>query len=229
MTHVVPLGLSCRVTWQVRRHFQTEVTHPFDWWISPLYGLARYLDALDPNLIFGAGALVEQVAGGHVQSIVSREFGFSLFHDFPRVQVGAPMRVVSPAWRDHVGEARTRHERRLQRLRALDAPGNRILFVRHKPDPDADIGRTRRDLEQLDRALVRGWPKAEVWLLLVNLPAHTATASRVLTMTLPDTAGPDAEAWRGSDTEWSAALGEIGLFRAPERPDFVSPPPAEQG
>jgi hypothetical protein len=104
-THVVPLGVSCRVTYQVRTFFGTTEAYPFDWWISSLDGLARYLERPDPGRIYGEGGLEEvRRAHGKVVSIRSAEFGFQLYHEFPRHRetppgLDAEISVVSPGWR----------------------------------------------------------------------------------------------------------------------------------
>jgi hypothetical protein len=227
-THVVALGVSCRVTYQLRTYFRSGISYPFDWWISPFDGLTRYVASLDPDRIFRADALVEQVADGHVQAIVSREFGISLFHDFPRVAVGAPMRVVSPDWRDHVDAARALHRRRLDRILALDDARNRILFVRHRPDDARDVRRTQDTVDALWAALVGRWRRARVGLLLVNFPDVARPDDDVMTATIGEEPGPGSEAWRGDDRAWASALAALGI--PPARTDdatFVPPSPGE--
>lgn len=227
-THVVALGVSCRVTYQLRTYFRSGVSYPFDWWISPFDGLTRYVESLDPDRIFRAEALVEQVADGHVREIVSREFGISLFHDFPRVAVGAPTRVVSPDWRDHLDAARALHRRRLDRILALDDPDNRILFVRHRPDDALDVRGTQATVDALWAALVRRWQRARVGLLLVNFPDVARPDDDVMTATIGEEPGPGTEAWRGDDRAWASALAALGI--APTSIDdatFVTPSPCE--
>lgn len=153
-THVVPLGLSCRVTHQLRRFFAIGVAYPFDWWIATLPGITQYLANPDPERVYGH--LEEMQVEGRVAAIRSSEFGFQLFHEFPRTRVamdGREVSVVVPVWRDHVQAARNKHVARLQRLLALDQRGNRILFVRHKYDADGVGSASAFEVEWLKTAL----------------------------------------------------------------------------
>ena len=44
--------ISCRVTYQVRVCFGSWKVYPFDWWITPLAGLSRYLAAPDIGKLY---------------------------------------------------------------------------------------------------------------------------------------------------------------------------------
>ena len=114
-THVVPLGLSCRVTRQVRVCFGSWKVYPFDWWLTPLDGLTRYLAEPDVGRLYDPGSLAEVITRGEVSSICSTVFGFRLFHDFPRRPGANKLAAVVPGWRDHVAAAAARHEERLRR------------------------------------------------------------------------------------------------------------------
>ena len=138
-THVVPLGISCRVTYQVRVCFRSWKVYPFDWWISPLAGLSRYLAAPAVGKLYDSAALEEINTDGEISAIRSTEYGFRLFHEFPRRPGANALATVAPGWRDHIAVAATRHEERLRRLQLLDRPGNRILFVRHRFRSEADV------------------------------------------------------------------------------------------
>ena len=170
-THVVPLGVNCRVSYQVRAYFGSSAAYPFDWWGTPIDGLTRYLSDPDPDRVYGTGALDELVVDGQVTSVVAPEFGFRLFHEFPRHDVGLPMRVVAPDWRAHVPELRARHARRLDRLLALDRRGHRILFVRDRLDVGGRGAEAAAEsVAKLWSTLSNRWSRAEIELLLVNVP-----------------------------------------------------------
>lgn len=233
-THVVPLGLSCRVAYQARTYFASVTAHPFDWWLTPLDGLANYLADPDPQRIFGEGCLAELTDGGHVTTIVAPEFGFQLFHEFPRRDVGLAARVVDPEWRAHVAEARERHARRLERLLALDRPKNRLLFVRDRADVQGGDEPTSaaadRALAALSEALSRHWSRAEVELLLVNVPTAARRwrggfppAVGLQQVSFEDVPGPPPETWRGDSRRWAEAFASAGYPR-PSTPS--NPPPA---
>ena len=68
----------------------------------------REMDFSDPERIFAPGALEERVENGWRTLIASREFGFQLFHEFPRHKEAPPIAVVSPGWQDHVAAVRER-------------------------------------------------------------------------------------------------------------------------
>jgi hypothetical protein len=208
-THVVPLGVSCRVSYQVRAYFGSTTAYPFDWWGTPIDGLTRYLSDPDPDRVYGAGALDELVVDGQVTSLVAPEFGFLLFHEFPRQDVGLPMRVVAPDWRAHVAELRARHARRLDRLLALDRRGHRILFVRDRLDVDGGSGAevAAESVAKLWRALSNRWSRAEIELLLVNVPCDPRIPQRcVRWVDFEDVPGDPPEAWRGDSTRWARAF-----------------------
>jgi hypothetical protein len=227
-THVVPLGCSCRVTHQARTYFGSVESYPFDWWISPLDGIARYLEDPDPALIFADGCLHE-VRGTHgeVASIYSPDFGFQLLHEFPRrvEQAGPPeVTAVVPDWRRQVDAAAARHVRRLARLQALDRRGRRILFVRDHLSPDPDDARDPRPaVEHLWTVLQRRFPLADVALLLVNLRLPEPLSPPILAVDFVDPAGTGPDAWKGDPARWSAAFASAGFAR---RRRGVAPAPA---
>lgn len=227
-SHVVPLGLSCRVTYQVRTYFKTRMSHPFDWWTTSAEGIARYLADPDPDRIYRADALCEQVADGWISSIASREFGFQLYHEFPRQEESPPIRVVSPDWRSRIAAAREQHVRKLERLAALDRPGNRILFVRDRLAASEDVRSTEAAADALWRALRGRWAAADIALLLVNFPPFTPCSPRILRANFADPPAPPPESWRGEDARWAKALAELGFApREADAPLAAPPSPGE--
>jgi hypothetical protein len=227
-SHVVPLGRSCRVTYQARSYFRTRESHPFDWWTTSVEGIARYLTVLDPDRIYRDDALFELVEDGWISSIASREFGFQLFHDFPRQKQAPPVRVVAPGWREGIAAAREAHLHKLERLAALDRPGNRILFVRDRLAPSEDPRSTQNAVDALWRALRGRWSAAEITLLLVNLPPFTPSCPRILHARFADPPGPPPESWRGEDTRWATAFAALGFAPAAESaPHGLVPSPGE--
>lgn len=207
-THVVPLGLSCRVSHQVRTYFGGKKAYPFDWWLTPIDGLTRYLSDPDPDRVYGTGALDELVVDGHVTSIVAPEFGFQLFHEFPRQDVGLPTRVVAAGWRDHIPKARALHVRRLDRLLALDRPGRRILFVRDRLNIDGSGGDTAAEsVAMLWSSLSSRWRRAEIELLVVNVPCAVRTPQPgVRWADFEDAREDTTEGWHGNSAGWARAF-----------------------
>lgn len=215
-THVVPLGLSCRVTYQARTYFGSTTAFPFDWWLTPMAGLTQYLADPDPDRLYSRHALAELVVDGQISTVVAPEFGFQLFHEFPRQDVGLPTRVVAPHWREHIVEAHARHSQRLQRLLALDRPGNRLLFVRDRLHLDDGCGTEppRDSVARLWRTLADRWSQAEIQLLLINSRARQALVlprrAAVRQVEFEDLPGTPPEAWRGDSTAWSRAFAAAG-------------------
>jgi hypothetical protein len=175
-------------------------------------GITRYLSVLDPDRVFVPEALEEEIVDGWIHSIVNREFGFKLFHDFPREKGTPPIRVVSQDWRYHIEASRARHIRRLDRLMALDRAENRILFVRHEPDEWNGQSSTHEIIEGLWRVLTNRWSSAQVDLLLINFPAFDSPSTRILTTALDDLPGPPNDPWRGNDAAWATALASLGMI-----------------
>jgi hypothetical protein len=211
VTHVVPLGMSCRVTYQLRTYFRSDAAYPFDWWISSMGGITRYLKNPNPQRIFSTEDLYEQIEDGWIHAIASRKFGFQLFHEFPRQKEVPPMRVVSPSWREHISEARSRHEVRLQRLLDLDDPRNTILFVRDKLDIFDDEAPFQDRVDDLWLTLKARWQHARIRLLLINVPNFMPPCQQVQHLKFDDLPGEPPEAWRGNDAKWAAAFASLGL------------------
>jgi hypothetical protein len=207
-THAVPLGLSCRVSYHVRTCFKSTTAYPFDWWLTPIDGLIRYLSDPDPDRVYGNGALDEVVVEGDVTCVGAPEFGFLLFHEFPRKEVALHKTVLAPDWRDHVAKARARHVRRLDRLFALDRRGRRILFVRDRLDVDGKGAEVAAEsVAKLWSLLSNRWRRAEIELLLVNVPCDVRIPQPgVRWVDFEDVRGDSAKGWRGDSTHWARAL-----------------------
>lgn len=222
-THVVPLGVSCRVSYQVRAYFGGKTAYPFDWWGTPIDGLTRYLSDPDPDRVYDTAALDEVMVDGHVRTIFAPGFGFYLFHEFPRQDVGLPMRVVAPDWRRHVAKLRARHARRLDRLLALDRPSNRILFVRDRLDINggSDGDEAAESVAKLWGALSNRWPRAEIELLVVNVACYRRIPQRgVRWVDFEDVRGDSADGWKGDSTRWARAFDswrEMSRLNGPSR------------
>lgn len=218
-SHVVPLGVSCRVTCQVRLCFDSWKIYPFDWWITPLDGLVRYLAAPAAARLYAAGALEEMRADGEVSAIRSREFGFRLFHDFPRRPGANALPAVVPDWRSHIAEAAARHEKLLGRLLRLNRRENRILFVRHR----LAVGDAPGEVDAaaaagLWEALRSLWSEADIRLLLVNFPAAGPLPRGILSLAFEELPGPPGQEWRGDEAQWKSNFASLGLKVRRRRP-----------
>jgi hypothetical protein len=215
---VVPLGISCRVTYQVRVCFGSWKVYPFDWWITPLAGLSRYLAAPDVGRLYASAALEEMVTDGEVSAIRSTAYGFQLFHEFPRRPGANKLATVAPGWRDHIAAAAARHEERLRRLLRLDRAGNRILFVRHRFGGEAGVESGEEPgaaVAALWDALRSRWRAADIRLLLVNFGPIGPLPDGALRLDFEELPGPPREAWRGADDQWKKNFSSRGLALRP--------------
>lgn len=212
-THVVPIGANCRVSYQLRRHLGTDAAWPFDWWIAPIQGTTRYLAELDPARLYDPDALEEMTVDGACVAVRSRRYGVRLLHEFPRVDAQGVRTVVAPGWHAHIAAARARHEHLLARLRALDVPGKRILFVRYKLGIDEGDLDPQACVAALRAALAPHFRRASFEFLLINVPGAAADERggvHAIDVDEAPAAGP--EAWRGDDAAWSRALARSGLL-----------------
>jgi hypothetical protein len=116
--------------------------------------------------------------------------------------------VVAADWRDHVPEQRARHARRLDRLLALNRPGRRILFVRDRLDVDGRGAETAAEsVAKLWSTLSNRWWRAEIELLLVNVPCDVRTPQPcVRWVDFEDVPEDTSEGWRGNSTGWARAF-----------------------
>ena len=211
LTHVVPLGQTCRVAYQVRTHFATATAYPFDWWLTPLGGLIRYLADPDPDRVYREEKLELRVVDGWARTVVAPEFGVELFDEFPRQAAAGPVRAVAPGWQEHIAAARARHVQRLERLLSLDRPGNRVLFVRNRFDLETHDESAQEAVERLWSVLRARWAASDTWLLLVNLPPFVSPDERVLRLDFEDPPGAPPEEWRGDPARWAAGFAGLGL------------------
>lgn len=220
-THVIPLGVSCRVTHQVRRCLGAATAWPFDWWITPLDFPARYLAEPDPERVYGDGCLEEQVENGQVVAIRNRQFGVQLFHEFPRTRIETDegtRSVVASEWQKHVDAAAEKHKARLARLLALNESANRLLFVRHKAAADPSVSAASGEIETLWNQLRSRWSRARVDLLLVNVPVKGPLPRDVRSVVIDDRPGPPGEEWQGDHAIWRAMFAKQRLVLAHDSP-----------
>jgi hypothetical protein len=217
-THVVPLGISCRVTYQVRVCFRSWKVYPFDWWITPLAGLTRYLAEPDISKLYASDSLQEIFTDGEVSAIRSTVYGFRLFHEFPRQPGANVLAAVAPGWRTHIGAAAERHEKRLGRLLRLNRRGNRILFVRHQFCSEPGV-KSEEDpgpaVAAIWEVLRSNWREADISLLLVNFAPVCSLPEGVLLLDFEELPGPPQQLWRGDDEQWKRNFTSRGLVVRP--------------
>ena len=126
-THIVSLGIACDTAYNLRRYFDFGGAFPLDWWIVPPSALTRFLRNPDAEVLYDLDKLALTSNGG---GVYHTELDLHLLHEFPRVSM--PSGPISADWREHVDGPKARTTALLQKLLALNAPGNRVAFIRHK-------------------------------------------------------------------------------------------------
>ena len=212
-THVVPVGANCRLTLNVRRHFDSGESYPFDWWISPLPGVIAALEAgLDVDRLYDPTAL-RRIGGGDGshRSVENRDYGIRFVHEFPDL----PPATTEPVdWTDHARRPRERLAHLADKFWRLNAPGNRILFVRFCVHPRGEIALdTDTDLHRLRALLAERFDAARIDLLAISGRDRVGSHA---TLAVND----GTQDWKGDFALWSAALAGTGhrLVNADRKP-----------
>lgn len=195
-THIVGLGGRCAVAYNLRRFFDFDTAYPFDWWITPVPAVLKYLRRPDPDYLYDPRLLRLMPRG---KAVRHRELRIQLSHEFPRDTSKPPGdRPVLRGWQSHIAEPKARTAALTERLLALNAPANRIAFIRD-----------RRELtEPLTNILQTLFPRAE-WTLVNLPPAARAQDERF--------------DWRGDPELWGRLLSRLQLaFARGTHPPFKS-------
>lgn len=197
-TQIVSLGERCSVAYNLRRHFDFRSAFPFDWWITTVRGLADFLrDGLDVEALYDPAQL-ERSPGA--RSVRHKTYGFLLHHEFPR-HWDVPGLPVSDDFLEHIEGPKRRTSYLIEKLRALDDPGERILFVREfvEHETEAEVAA----LGDLRAALERLMPRANWKLAIVGGPRDEATFD-----------------WKCDPKAWDVELARLGavLDRSRHRP-----------
>lgn len=195
-THIVGLGMRCEVAYNLRRAFDFSTAYPFDWWITPTKALLIFLANPDAADLYEPAKLELSARANSVR----HTSGILLYHEFQRDN-DAPKKPVRPEWRDGLDKPRQRTAVLTKRLLGLNAPDNRIAFVRQPRQA------TRRVAVRLENL----FPLAEWTLIdLAAIPRGTND-------------------WRGDAKGWDRALAELELpfDRSRHRPFAAAMSPRE--
>ena len=218
--HIVSLGYDCRVAYNLRRTFGFERAFPFDWWVTPLPALARFLREPSIERLYDPRHLQPFMAKGGIFAIRNVRYDIELHHEFPRAESG----LVKPDWPKHIAPAKARTHFLWRRLLTLPTR-SRLLFVRacgaaERKTLAAD--EHRRLAQEVRASLEAILPGADLELLLINGPARTG-AKGILNLKIDD---PAKDQWRGTPELWTQALRGAGLAwsgRPARLPDLVEP------
>ncbi|HEY5237717.1 MAG TPA: DUF1796 family putative cysteine peptidase [Rhizomicrobium sp.] len=181
-THIVSLGRRCAVAYNLRRFYNFQSAFPFDWWISPLGGVVQFLERPDVDCLYDPEELELSHNGSTVRH---RTFQIQLHHEFPK-DASHTGRLVRDDWRDAIEHPKRRTTALLKKFLGLNAPGNRVAFVR-EDDATAD---------QITERLNELFPLADY--LLVELPKFPGGMN-------------DEHGWKGNPTLWNEALRNLNL------------------
>ncbi len=187
VTHIVSLGRDCATAYNLRRHFDFGGAFPFDWWVVEAAGLNRFLAEPDVDALYD-GTKLELISNG--ASVRHREYGIQLHHEFPR-EWDVPRQPIRNDWREWLAKANQRTAALMRKFLALDAPQNRIVFVRQGPV-------ARETVERLDAL----FPAADWAFAAIEVRSN------------------DASDWKGDLGAWRQALDALGvtLDRTHHRP-----------
>lgn len=202
ISHIVSIGKACRITYQLRRHFNFGLSFPFDWWVSQPEGIAAALSPdFDP---YGEDLLQERVVSGVIKGITSCNGAISFHHEFSR-DTSKPSKPITPNWRDQVSKNREVFMRRRQRLLDLNNSNEHILFVRHAFDDEAGFNLVFSKLQST-------FDRAEISVLLLNQTSHVPGDRRIFKAVIDDSPAPVRQgSWKGIDEEWDTLFASSGF------------------
>lgn len=158
-THVVGLGSSCCVAYNLRRYFNFGGAFPFDWWVSNGDGLARFLAAPDAEKLYEPSNLE---LTPNAASVRNKDFGFLFHHEFNR-HWKVPGSPVQEDWQESTELPKQRTLALWEKLVRLDDEKNRICFFRNE----------KLSPELVD-ALERLFPRAEWTIVELKSSAEAA-------------------------------------------------------
>lgn len=196
---MVSLGGRCEVAYQLRRIGATDRAYPFDWWITPLAAVPRFLES-GCVAAFAAEQLHKVPDYGGRAGLYSHYAGTVHLHEFDHGEDGLALPTPDIATRLQEKYAAL-HRRLLE-----DVATGRTLFVRQHlegSDPTS-AAELEPQIDALDQAL--SGLTDDYLLLLVNYCAVTARP-RLLQASVPATTTNGL----GSNWRWSAMLRAQGL------------------
>ena len=207
-SHIVSLGYRCRTTQRLREHFGFKTAFPFDWWITPLAGGARFLRDWDADRLYDPGQLREARRWGRTAFIEHTGYRLRLQHEFP---MDLKREHVLAGWRSHIDEARSRTAHLMQKFDLLDRPDRKVLFVRElMAEEQAD----QTGIAALRQALLLRTPRAQTSFLLISPAGVEAPGWRALKVD-----DPVREPWTGTPALWDGPLASLGC-RFERRPGW---------
>jgi len=192
----ISLGATCEVAYNLRRYYSFKSAYPFDWWITPVAGLLKFLSEPNIELLYAPENLVVSNVWG-LSSIRNEYFGIWLHHEFHRQSDGS----ISNDWHKEIPAAKSRTAALLQKFFGANLLDERILMVRAKSewdDPAFDPG-------ELRDVLRFRFKNAVFQMIFINYPRSDLGWARSLD--IPKLPGAD---WRGDASAWDRNLADLG-------------------
>lgn len=203
-THIVSLGGNCRVTYNLRKHFNFGSAYPFDWWICPLKSATSFLSNPNLDVLYDPLLLAPVMQGDRIFSIENSHFGIRLHHEFPRKQG-----TIISEFREHVGAPRQRLTYLFNKFLKLNTSDSQILFVRNFINWDRDVNSL--DVIEFMETVRKSVNAASTEFLFINPPRGVDIAG-VRTLRFSD---PPPDPWQGDQAVWSENLSKVDV-------DFVN-------
>lgn len=206
-THVVSLGAYCAAAHNIRRFYGVETAYCFDWWVTPLTGLAKFFENPDADALYRSTDLQPVVNDAGIPVIINRHIGIEYFHEFKVTGTEDGPRVAA-SFDEDVPKARDRTAALIKRLMALNAAGNRIAFLRTAFPRDFDEDAPAL-CARLAAALDRCFDQATYTAVMAS--------TRAVAWTLPPGftslrfVATQAADWRGHPPDWDAFLTSTGI------------------
>lgn len=199
-TNIVPIGYRCRPTRRLRSHFGYESRFPFDWWLTPVDGLIRFLRDWDVERLYDRKRLrvVQRLFGQpYVENV---EYRIRLVHEFPRGRRD----MILNTWVDHIEEARSKTFYAMEKFDALNAPHRRVLFVRNMAQDEER--RPKEACAALREAVLARMPQADCSFLLIS--TNGVEAEGWIPLKVVDRS---KDSWEGDPAAWDPPLASLGF------------------
>jgi hypothetical protein len=203
-THIVSLGGSCRLAYNLRLYFKFTQAWPFDWFVAPLESVALMLADPDPVAKLYDPQYLEPVTrngGSGIVNVRNTAFRIGMNHDFMRS--GG---FVTPDFLDYLEKPRERQTHLFGKLDALrDDPDARVLLVHYFTPSDIERTRPARAVQQLETIRRAFGGRADI--LLINAPFP---AERVMHLRIDETQEGEGP-WQGDTALWASRLDTLGI------------------
>ena len=185
------------MTRRLRAHYGTVTAYPFDWWITPIGGAARFLDDWDVEALYRPARLALDWGWPLKSYVKHRDYGITLAHEFPL----DAREWVKSGWRGLTAAPKSRTTALMKRFSLLSRPSRRVLFVR-----ELAPGEERADACAALRTavLARARPPVAAFVLVSRTGFE---ADGWISLKIDDRSA----GWAGDPDLWDPALNSLGF------------------